>query len=200
MPRPKLPDHLDLLLSDEPVFDLYAHGPWRVPDGLFEEIAERANKLNNDPRLADLDATVSDYYAPTTTIIGAELWCLIEYLCGVAAIRGHNRCDIEYELFPHFLANLEPPARIPTWAFMRDTTYRPPGEWLISAAGNDPDKRALVYEIARDCLDVFAGIEPLEPRRQALIRLHELDKPEETPDTPRSSLTDVWARAATDDI
>lgn len=40
MDRPELPEHLALLLSDEPVFDLYSHGPWRVPDGLFETVGQ----------------------------------------------------------------------------------------------------------------------------------------------------------------
>ncbi|TCO62600.1 AAA family ATPase [Actinocrispum wychmicini] len=200
MGRPELPEHLALLLTNEPVFDLYAHGPWRVPDGLYEEITRRGLALNADPRLSDLPFTLSDYYAADTTIVGAELWCLAEYLCGASAVRGGSRSDLEYELFPMFLAEPELPDRDPVWACMRSSTYRPPGDWLISAAGNNPDKRAIAYQLARECLDVFDGIEPLEHRRQALIALHELAKPEETTETPRSYLADIWARSATDDI
>ena len=49
MDRPLLPEHLQLLLSDEPVLDVYSYGPWRVPDGLYEEIREHAVELNRDP-------------------------------------------------------------------------------------------------------------------------------------------------------
>ena len=33
-----LPEHLELLLADEPFADIYAAGPWRVPDGLAQQI------------------------------------------------------------------------------------------------------------------------------------------------------------------
>ncbi|MEV4312789.1 AAA family ATPase [Actinocrispum sp. NPDC049592] len=200
MALPELPDHLQLVLSDEPVFDLYAHGPWRVPDGLYEQITERANALNADPRVAELPYSLSDFYGADVTVVGAELWCLLQYLPGVAAVRGGNRCDIEYEMLNAFQARPEPPDRDPVWACFRASNFRPPGDWLLSAAGTDPDKRALARQLARECLDVFEGIEPLEPRRQALIALHELAKPEDTADTPVSALYDIWARAATDDM
>jgi SpoVK/Ycf46/Vps4 family AAA+-type ATPase len=197
---PKLPGHLELVLSNEPVFDLYAHGPWRVPDGLYAEVAARALRFNGDPRAKELDCQLSDFYSPLATVIGAELWCLLQYLCGVAAVRGGNRCDIEYEMFGAFQARPEPADQDPVWACFRASNFRPPGDWLISAAGNDPDKRVIAYELARECLDVFDGIEPLEQRRQALIALHELPKPEESTETTTSALYDIWARSATDEI
>ena len=52
MRSPRLPDHLELLLTEEPVLDVYAHGPWRVPDGLYERMRERAVAYNADPRAA----------------------------------------------------------------------------------------------------------------------------------------------------
>ena len=42
MSAPRLPEHLELLLTDEPLLDVYSHGPWRVPDGLYDEVRERA--------------------------------------------------------------------------------------------------------------------------------------------------------------
>ena len=32
----EIPDHLELLLTGEPVLDIYADGPWRVPDGVHQ--------------------------------------------------------------------------------------------------------------------------------------------------------------------
>jgi SpoVK/Ycf46/Vps4 family AAA+-type ATPase len=198
--QPRLPDHLAILLTDEPVIDAYAYGPWRVPDGLFEEITARAEALNNDPRAKELPYQLSDFYGENTTVVGAELWCMLQYLTGISAVRGGNRADIETELLGKFRAEPEAPNRSPTYSCARANNYRPPGDWLTSAAGNDPEKRRLAYELARECLDVFAGLEPFERRRQAVIALHELPKPEETGSTPSGSLTDVWARAATDEI
>lgn len=51
---PRLPEHLELLLRDEPALDVYSYGPWRVPDGLYEEIRERAVALNSDKRTDSL--------------------------------------------------------------------------------------------------------------------------------------------------
>ncbi|CAM3327886.1 AAA family ATPase [Kibdelosporangium persicum] len=200
MGRPRLPDHLEILLSDEPVVDLYAHGPWRVPDGLLEEIAERARVLNNDPRVAELPYNLTDFYGQQATVVGAELWCIVPYLSGIAAIRGGNRADLEAELLNAFRGEQLPVNRDPAWFSARTNKFRPPGDWLITAAGDDPAKRELAYQLARECLDVFAGIEPFERRRQAAIKLYELPKPEEESGTPYGNLVNVWARAATDEI
>ena len=35
----EIPEHLELLLTGEPVLDIYAAGPWQVPDGLVGEVA-----------------------------------------------------------------------------------------------------------------------------------------------------------------
>ncbi|TDD78017.1 hypothetical protein E1293_24880 [Actinomadura darangshiensis] len=48
-----LPEHLELVVNDEPLLDLWSVGPWRVPDGLCEEISARVEKLVSDPRYAD---------------------------------------------------------------------------------------------------------------------------------------------------
>ncbi len=40
------PDELALAFAEEPVLDVYAHGPWRIPEGLLESlrIAPRASR------------------------------------------------------------------------------------------------------------------------------------------------------------
>nr|WP_052478005.1 AAA family ATPase [Kibdelosporangium sp. MJ126-NF4]CEL15306.1 putative sporulation protein K [Kibdelosporangium sp. MJ126-NF4]CTQ95652.1 putative sporulation protein K [Kibdelosporangium sp. MJ126-NF4] len=200
MRRPRLPDHLDILLSDEPVVDLYSHGPWRVPDGLLAEIAERARVLNSDPRVAELPYTLTDFYGGPATVVGAELWCVIPYLSGVAAVRGGNRADLEAELLSAFRAEQVPVNRDPTWYSARTNKFRPPGDWLITAAGDDPGKRELACQLARECLDVFAGIEPFDRRRQAAVKLYELPKPEQEGRVPYANLVNLWARSATDEI
>jgi hypothetical protein len=40
------PEHLELLPTDEPVLDLYAQGPYCVPDGLAEQVHERGRELD----------------------------------------------------------------------------------------------------------------------------------------------------------
>ncbi|GAA4144817.1 AAA family ATPase [Actinomadura keratinilytica] len=171
MSAPRLPDHLELLLTDEPVLDVYAHGPWRVPDGLYEEMRERAVAFNADERAALLARPLSDFYGPRTSVAGAEQWSLLTFLLGASAVRGGSRGDVEYELLSDFLAAPEPAVRDPLAWFTQGGRWRPPGLWLPEPAGDDPERRAVMYRLARDGLDVFAGLEPLEPRRRALVEL-----------------------------
>ncbi|MBA9004680.1 AAA family ATPase [Thermomonospora cellulosilytica] len=173
MSPPRLPEHLELLLTDEPVLDVYSHGPWRVPDGLYEELADRAAALNGDPRVETLKRSLSDFYGPGTTAAGAELWSLLTFLLGAAAIRAGSRGDIDYELLSPFLARPEPAVRDPLAWLSQGGRWRPPGLWLPEPAGDDRERRTVMYALARDCLDVFEGLEPLEPRRRALVALFE---------------------------
>ncbi|TDD50769.1 AAA family ATPase [Saccharopolyspora elongata] len=204
MDRPLLPEHLQLLLSDEPVLDVYSHGPWRVPDGLYEEIGERAVELNRDPAAEALAVELPEFFAEDTTVIGAELWFLLEFLVGTAAVRGGNAADLQRETMGGFAAQPWRPNR--TWSWSASASrFRPPVEWLLDGAGDDPDLRELAFGVARRCLDVFAGIEPLEPRRQALIALHDMraaDPALAKQDlvAPVGRLADLWAQRADESI
>ncbi|MEE2048047.1 hypothetical protein Q7689_32455, partial [Nocardiopsis tropica] len=46
----RLPEHLELLLTDEPVLDIYEYGPWRVPNRLVDELVELFDLVIEDPR------------------------------------------------------------------------------------------------------------------------------------------------------
>lgn len=204
MDRPTLPEHLQLLLSDEPVLDVYSHGPWRVPDGLYEEIWERAEELNRDPDAEALAVELPEFFAEGTTVVGAELWFLLEFLLGTAAVRGGNAADVQREALGGFAAQRWRPNR--TWDWSASASrFRPPVEWLLDGAGDDPDLRELAFGLARRCLDVFAGIEPVEPRRQALIALHDMraaDPALAKQDlvAPVGMLADLWAQRADESI
>ncbi|TDD71166.1 AAA family ATPase, partial [Actinomadura rubrisoli] len=169
----RLPEHLEVLLTDEPVLDVYAEGPWRVPAGLYEEMRERANALNGDRRALVLTRQLSDFYGPGTSVAGAEQWSLLTFLLGASSVRGGSRGDVDYELLSDFLATPEPAVRDPAAWFTQGGRWRPPGLWLPEPAGNDPERRAVMYELARACLDVFEGLEPVERRRRALVGLYE---------------------------
>ncbi|MEU6037415.1 AAA family ATPase [Actinomadura sp. NPDC047616] len=204
MSAPRLPDHLELLLTDEPVLDVYAHGPWRVPDGLYEEMRERAVAFNADERAALLSRQLSDFYGPGTSAAGAEQWSLLTFLLGASAVRGGSRGDVEYELLSDFLAAPEPAVRDPLAWFTQGGRWRPPGLWLPEPAGDDRERRAVMYELARDCLEVFAGLEPLEPRRRALAELferHAADPAlrEQDLTVPQDRLEAAWADGLPDD-
>jgi len=169
----KLPDHLELLLTDEPVLDVYAFGPWRVPDGLFDEIGERAAALNRDPRAVELSCELPDFYGPETTATGADLWCTLELLLGASALRAGPERDVQDATMASFLGEpLVMMHDLVVWSVWGGP-LRPPGEWLVQAAEDDPERRRLARELSRDLLDVFAGLTPVEPRRQALLALYD---------------------------
>jgi SpoVK/Ycf46/Vps4 family AAA+-type ATPase len=195
---PRLPEHLGLLLTDEPVLDVYSHGPWRVPDGLYDEVRERAVKFDRDERAKELTNGLSDFYGPETSAAGAELWSLLTFLLGASAIRAGSRGDIDYELFAGFLAKPEAPVRDPYAWFSQGGRLRPPGLWLVENVGDDPDRRATMYTLAREALDVLAGIEPIEKRRQAMIALYDrraADPQKRAADlsVPQGELERLWA-------
>ncbi|MCE7006504.1 AAA family ATPase [Kibdelosporangium philippinense] len=201
MGRARLPDHLRLLLDEQAdVIDLYSFGPWQVPAGLLAEITERARALNNDPRVAELPYQLNDFYSEKATVVAAELWGMIPWLAGVAAIRGGTCADLESRLLEDFRAEKRLASFASTWFTAPTSKFRPPGEWLVAAAGDDLDKRALAVQLARECLDVFAGIEPFERRRQATIALYELNMPDVRKPIAHTDLANHWARSATDDI
>ncbi|GGV08186.1 hypothetical protein GCM10010182_29320 [Actinomadura cremea] len=204
MSSPRLPDHLEVLLTEEPVLDVYAHGPWRVPDGLYDELRARAVAFNDDPRVADLPRGHGDFYNERTTAAGAELWSLLTFLLGASALRGGSRGDVDYEVLSDFMATPEPSVRDPLAWFSQAGRWRPPGLWLAEPAGDDPALRAVMLELARAGLDVFDGLEPVERRRRALIGV--FDRRAADPvlrdgdlTVPKPLLEDAWAAGLTDE-
>ena len=201
----KLPAQLELLLTDEPVLDVYSRGPWRVPDGLFDDIADRAARLGKDPRVELVAREMTTFFDPATTTVGSELWMILVFLFGASSVRAGNRGDVEYEVFGNYRRTPEPPTRDSTTWFTQEAAYRPPGDWLIERDCSDRERRTAGFELARECLDVFEGVEPLEPRRQALIALH--DRWKADPElvarhltSSRPTLETVWADLADDEI
>ncbi|TDC56103.1 AAA family ATPase [Actinomadura sp. KC345] len=200
----KLPDHLEVLLTEEPVLDVYAYGPWRVPDGLYEELRERTLEYNRDPRAVVLTRQLSDFYGGDTSAAGAEQWSLLTFLLGASAVRGGSRGDVDYELLSAFLAKPESAVRDPLACFTQSGRWRPPGLWLPEPAGDDRERRTVMFELARAGLDVFEGLEPVERRRRALMDL--FDKRAADPglreqdmSVPIGRLDDLWASEVTDE-
>ncbi|SPT56883.1 AAA family ATPase [Actinomadura madurae] len=204
MSSPRLPDHLEVLLTEEPVLDVYAYGPWRVPDGLYEEMRERAVAYNTDQRAVVLTRQLSDFYGSDTSAAGAEQWSLLTFLLGASAVRGGSRGDVDYELLSDFLATPESAVRDPAAWFTQGGRWRPPGLWLPEPAGDDRERRAVMFELARDGLDVFEGLEPIERRRRALMDL--FDRRAADPElreidmtVPNRRLEDAWVSGLTDE-
>ncbi len=127
-----------MLLTEEPVLDVYAHGPWRVPDALYAEMRERAVAYNTDERAVVLTRRLSDFYGDRTSAAGAEQWSLLTFLLGASAVRGGSHGDVDYELLSDFLATPESAVRDPSAWFTQGGRWRPPGLWLPEPADDDP--------------------------------------------------------------
>ncbi|MFG2085711.1 AAA family ATPase [Spirillospora sp. NPDC048824] len=190
----RLPDHLELLLTDEPVLDVYSHGPWRVPDGLFEEISARIDGLAADPRAAELTTDEHKRLTLPAPLVTAEIFGILAFLPGGGAIKAGSWSQLPERLLYRHLLNPGPlSTRMTRWD-APGGRWRPPVGWLDEA----PD-RELAIDLARDCLSVLEGIEPLEERRKALLRLYD-DAPVCDVNLPKMELREHWHAHAGDDI
>jgi Holliday junction resolvasome RuvABC ATP-dependent DNA helicase subunit len=192
-----LPEHLGLLLADEPVLDLYAAGPWRVPDGLVGEVWERGRGLAGSAEARALRPArgLPDDFAAGVTVVAAELFLLVSFLCGVCAVRGGTHANLETELLGGFLREA-PEADRDRWQWQAPATrWRPPGGWVFEDSG----QREAAFGLARRCLDVVEGIAPLEARRAALVSLSGRCLDGGVPGGTVEELEAGWAASATDE-
>ncbi|MFC4050239.1 AAA family ATPase [Actinomadura syzygii] len=190
----RLPEHLELLLTDEPVLDVYSYGPWRVPDGLFEEISARIDGLAADPRAADLTTDEHKLLTLPASLVTAEIFGILAFLPGGGAIKAGSYSQLPERLLNGHLVNPGPlSTRMTRWD-APGGRWRPPVDWLIEAP-----ERELAIELARDCLAALEGIEPLEERRKALLRLYD-DAPTCDVNLPKMELRENWHAHAGDDI
>ncbi|WP_131743021.1 AAA family ATPase [Actinomadura roseirufa] len=188
----RLPEHLELLLTDEPVLDVYSHGPWRVPDGLFEDIAARIDALTSDPRAAELTTDEHKLLTLPASLVTAEIFGILAFLPGGGAIKAGSWSQLPERLLNRHLVNPGPlSTRMTRWD-APGGRWRPPVDWLIEA----PD-RELAIELARECLAVLEGIEPLERRRAALLRMYD-DPPSCDVNLPKMELREHWHAHADD--
>ncbi|RAY16638.1 hypothetical protein DPM19_00150 [Actinomadura craniellae] len=199
----RLPEHLKPLLSDEPVIDAYTEAPpWRVPDGRLEEIAGRIEALVNEPRAQELvQPDENSMWEMGNSPVLSELLSVMEFLFGPAALVTGSRSHLSVELFGTFMSKKRSPNRSPTGWGVYTTPWRPPFQRL---GGLESLEREDALLLARDCLAVFEGLEPFEPRRQALLRLHErraADAAQHKFDltADATALPDDWARNADDE-
>ncbi|GAA4225154.1 hypothetical protein GCM10022254_06440 [Actinomadura meridiana] len=190
----RLPEQLELLLTDEPVLDVYSYGPWRVPDGLFEEISARIDGLAADPRAAELTTDEHKLLTLPASLVTAEIFGILAFLPGGGAIKAGSWSQLPERLLYRHLVNPGPlSTRMTRWD-APGGRWRPPVDWLIEASD-----RELAIDLARDCLSVLEGIEPLEERRKALLRLYD-DPPTCDVNLPKMELREHWHAHAGDDI
>jgi len=197
----EIPEHLELLLTGEPVLDIYAAGPWRVPDGLVGEVFGRARELAASDEARSVLAQVPEGYLLDATAVALNLLALADFLCGSAAVRGGACASIAAELTDGFRAEPRSFPRDPLQWEAAAGWWRPPGTWLF--VGKTPRQTSM--RLAVRCLEVLEGIAPFDERRRALLELYrqrqadpELAAQDAT--APQADLEGLWSESAGPDI
>jgi ATPase family protein associated with various cellular activities (AAA) len=190
----RLPEHLEILLSDEPLFDVFFHGPWRVPDGLPADLRGRVDAFCDDPRVADLVAE-----RKTLVEVVHAQW---RFLVGVAALRGGSVNRFDSEVFGPLYGNKVGDRDTPTGWALSAGSWRPPLGWTFEKEGAD---RAGLLVLLRDALDLFADVPPVQVRRQALSDLYDRRRRDPLASLadlrlPRDRLAALWSEEAPDDV
>jgi hypothetical protein len=196
--RLDLPDELVPCFVEEPVLDVYSVGPWRIPEGFLESLRQAVERAVADERLSGWVADGGAAYRRPANGVAETLDLMLGFLFGGCAVRSGYWGDMIWGAFDQFLS--QPPVqRGPSWNYLRaqDGAWRPPGWLLLSAAGDDPDRRRTAFDVLRSLVDVFAGLEPVEARRAALARVfEERAGNEQDLGRPVDALAEEWARTA----
>jgi Holliday junction resolvasome RuvABC ATP-dependent DNA helicase subunit len=164
----EIPAHLELLLTGEPVLDIYAAGPWRVPDGLVGEVFGRARELAASDEARSVRTQPPKHWRPDATVVAPELLMMAGFLCGSSAVRGGACAFLQFELTGGFLVKQ---GRIPRDPLQWETSagqWRPPGMWVLDGKAS----RQTSLTLAVRCLEVLEGIAPFEERRRGLLELY----------------------------
>jgi hypothetical protein len=151
----------------------------------------------------------NEAYVSPATPVGPELTVLFATLCGESALCGGTHLAFEQLMFNQFRKKPFAPLQDPhTWGTKAGP--RPPGHWIFDGEteANRSARRPIALDLARSFLevfDIFADIDYLERRRQALIRLHDRranDAQAHAEDLvfPRGMLQQRWSQAADDDM
>jgi Holliday junction resolvasome RuvABC ATP-dependent DNA helicase subunit len=164
-----LPEHLELLLTDEPLLDVYSCGPWRVPDGLPGLVWDRVRELacSAPAQALQVHRRRPDCFTADATAVATDLYSLTSYLCGVGAVRGGTHARLELDLFRPMRSDQSEPVRDPVQWEADGPWWRPPGAWIFQ----DMPHRCEAFALAGQCLQVLEGIPPLQQRLEALTGL-----------------------------
>ncbi|TDC87446.1 AAA family ATPase [Actinomadura sp. 7K507] len=190
----RLPEHLELLVSEEPVLDLYASGPWRVPDGLFDEIRSRIDTLVQDPRCVPLTTAHHGMMTVPAPLVAAEMISFLAYLPGAVALYSGAFDKLYHEFFGRYLSAPRDDADKPSHWSALSGEFRA-FEWLEECKDQD-----LALILARESLGVFEGLQPFEARRQAMLKLFENPPAGDWLGLPLKRRRELWAAQADDDV
>ncbi|GAA1529962.1 AAA family ATPase [Kribbella lupini] len=194
-----LPEDLRILLSEDRSY-LHVFGPsapWPFPDGWLEETKARATELVLDPAFEPIRLTGelkrthlredAPYLASAFHDLTARLYPPMSIVSGPGAN------NLAY-LMDEFRKEPFSPYQYDSWMFR--SRFELPGG-AFQDLGDAPDLRELLVGFFRQVLELYRGVEPLEPRRTLIAEL--FDRVADDPDLlrahrelPYGELKELW--------
>ncbi|MFC0626953.1 AAA family ATPase [Kribbella deserti] len=171
---PELPEHLHVLLTDEP--HLHIAGPidpWRVPDGWLEDRRARLRVLVDDPAFDTpelLKTWAPKVMRPDSPFLARAFFTLVwDMFPPVGLITGpasdfYAQLSNEYLIKPRKLGNFD------SWVVGLANPTLPRGYYGRIKSPELREKLVLFY---REALDLLADVPPFEPRRQVLVAAYD---------------------------
>lgn len=192
----RLPEHLELLLTDEPVLDVYEYGPWRVPHKTVEELSELLDGVFADPRGLEFPSGESaGGPAERRNRLNKDLMNFIHAVSGPLRVVGGSSQWMAHILTERHGTHGNRVSE-PNRSLLFDS-FSPPG-YLLFPRATTRDHKRVVIDLFGEVVDAVEGIAPWETRRQAwraFLDRHEADPAEREFDLSATT-TDVRTRWA----
>ncbi|MFJ9552581.1 AAA family ATPase [Nocardiopsis sp. NPDC101807] len=194
----RLPEHLELLLTDEPVLDIYEYGPWRVPNRLVDELVELFDAVIEDPRGREFPpGQPSGTEQQRHKRLRGDVVDHLVTLQGPLRVVGGSSSRMPSILIGRHSTADNLTSQSHQW--LLDTLTMPPCYGLIEVA-KEREHRRTAFALIGDVLDAAEGVEPWEERRRAWRDLldrraaHPADLEFDMSASPRDLRT-TWAAA-----
>lgn len=202
------PEEFLVLLGDDPVVDLYANRPWRIPPGTWARIRTNLEKSITEFIASWEGQDGATHYASEVTVsthswlraeVHPRLADAVEALGrapGAGAVVAGTARDFAVEILGEYSRTPASPDRDRLGFWISPGGWPLPGEWMLQAIAERPEARHALSKLLTDVPQAIAEIEPL--RRIAyfyssVLRLGEISLSEEldaggTPGTIRKVL------------
>lgn len=212
-----LPPHLELLVSDGPVLDVYSAGPCLVPDELRQELADKLNALAQDPKSVKFTVVdPPDGWTDQVPGVVLEAYSAFFFLAGGSGgIRAGKLARLADAVTARWDTTSSFSVKTADTWYAQGSGYRPPAYWLANppdfwvdgGKGNAEIFRWDALELARDVVALFEPVGALQPRVKALLRLYDARLAGDGIGIPTADLAmnpaalrADWAAAAPDDV
>lgn len=169
---PELPEHLRILLTDEPLLHIAGPiDPWRMPDGWLDERRARIKPLVEDPAfdLPELLKTwVPKPFRADSPFLARAFFTLVWDMFPPMGLITGPVSDLYAHLLNDYMATWRQPGNYDSWVVGLASPGIPRS--YFSRITDRPELREKLVHFYRESLDLLSDIPPFEPRRQVLVQ------------------------------